>query len=111
MTARRRLLYLLVGMAGAAVLWFPGQAYSIARFDCPNWPSPSRGLPDQALVLLGVVLLSVAWLGLSRERAQKLSHVLWMGAALHAVALTVPCFLSQDQLFYAAIGRAIAKFH
>ena len=111
MMTARRLLFLLVGMAGAAVLWFPGQAYSIERFDCPNWPSPSAGLPYQALVLLGVVLSSVAWLGLVRERAQKLSHVLWMGAALHAVALIVPCFLSQDPLFYAAIGRAIAKYH
>jgi hypothetical protein len=104
-----RLASLAASAAGAALLFIPAQTYSIARVDCPNWPSPEAGLPLQAIYLVAVALLTVGWLGLIRDRAQPLAPVLLGGLVVHLIALASPPFISQDPLFYAAIGRAIAR--
>lgn len=65
-----------------------------------------------ALYVVALGLLSVAWLDLVRRAAGKDGPTTWqvMGQGLlaHAIVILGPPFLSDDVLFYAALGRALS---
>ena len=111
---------LSLSACGAVLVTLPGAHYRIDQVHCDHWPAPLAHVGLWLLYLLGVALLSLGWLGmvsmLSREERAgapriSLGTVLGMGVLPHAIALFAPLFLSEDPLCYAAIGRAIAKFH
>ena len=106
-------LLLLVGvqLGGVALLQLPARTWAIGLVDCANWPPPGEGALPELAFLVGVALLTVGWLGLVRAGEARLPTVMALALAVHACALLIPPFLSQDPLFYAAIGRAIARYH
>jgi hypothetical protein len=59
--------------------------------------------------VIAVALLAAAWLR-ALVSEWSLIKVLAVGAIVHAVAMVAPPFASNDPLFYAAIGRAMARF-
>lgn len=102
--------YLLVGLIGAALLSLPAAYYRVDRVSCNNWPLGGLNAALAAVYVGAVALLAVCWLGFWSARPS-LRLALGAGVLLHAVALLAPPFLSTDPLFYAAIGRAMAKYH
>ena len=113
-TVRRRALYLAAGLAagivGAGLISLPAQHYRVELTSCANWPAPLLSWGLSAVYLLAVGLLTLCWLGWWTA-APRFRTALGAGIVVHAVVLLAPPYLSLDPLFYAAIGRALAKFH
>ncbi len=103
-------LYLFAGLIGAALLSLPAAYYRVDHVSCANWPLGGVNAALAAVYVGSVALLAVCWLGFWSARPS-LRLALFAGVLLHAVALLAPPFLSTDPLFYAAIGRAMAKYH
>jgi hypothetical protein len=95
-----------LALVGAVALWLPAFRFRIDAATCAAWPSALYMLAFVA----GVALLSVAWLRALKED-WSLRRVLVSGAIVHLVAMVAPPFASNDPLFYAAIGRSMARFH
>lgn len=98
---------LAFAFAGAILLWVPAFRFRIDAVRCAEWPALGSGALYGLAYVAAVALLSVAWLRLLR-REQPLGRILLLGALVHAVALLAPPFTSNDPLFYAAVGRALA---
>jgi hypothetical protein len=96
-----------LAIAGALLLWLPAFHFRIDSVTCASWPGPLAGALFGAAYLAAVALLTAAWLRAERA-GWSLRRVLVLGAIVHAVALVAPPFASNDPLFYAAIGRALA---
>lgn len=75
------------------------------------WPSLAMSAVYAALYSVALALLSIAWLDLVRRAATKdgptTGQVMGQGLLIHAIVLVGPPFLSDDVLFYAALGRAL----
>lgn len=100
-----------LALVGTVALWLPAFRYRIDAATCASWPAPLGSGGGLALAyVLGVALLSLGWL---RAAAVEwtLGRALALGALVHAVAMVAPPFASNDPLFYAAIGRSMARFH
>jgi hypothetical protein len=99
---------LFAALAGSVLLWLPAFAFRVDAATCAAWPPPWKGTLCAFAYLAAVALFAYAWL-----RAQSadwpLGRVLGYGALVHAVAMVAPPFASNDPLFYAAIGRVLAK--
>lgn len=110
--AERRLVAL--ALLGTSLLAVPGFRYRIDGNSCTTWPPVGPSLGYAALYLLALLLLTVAWLGLVRRASgpggPSLRRILIYAALVHAVALLVPPFLSDDPLFYAALSRVLYAF-
>ncbi|HEY2744655.1 MAG TPA: glycosyltransferase 87 family protein [Polyangia bacterium] len=99
-----------LALVGAVVLWLPAFRFRIDAATCASWPALGAGAGYALAYVLGVALLSMAWLrALAVEWS--LGRALALGALVHVVAMVAPPFASNDPLFYAAIGRAMARFH
>lgn len=109
--------WLPLSLLGAALLAVPALRYRLDTVTCAGRPAPLAGVAYGAVYLVAVALLSLAWLACVRRLAADpagdgaIGKVLAQGALVHAVALCGPPFLSQDPLFYAAIGRVVGTFH
>jgi hypothetical protein len=100
-----------LSVAGAALLALVARHYPIdAPGACCVEPSLRGYLPYGALFLVGVALLTWAWLRSDRLRTTR-GRVLAGGLAAHLVMLCGLPFLSLDSLYYEAIGRAMALGH
>lgn len=105
------MLAVALALAGAVTLWLPAFRYRIDAATCATWPPPFGIGAAYALVyVLGVALLAAGWLRAIRCD-WSLKRALALGALVHLVALVAPPFASDDPLFYAAVGHAMAKFH
>jgi hypothetical protein len=98
-----------LALAGAVALWLPAFRFRIDAATCASWPSLGAGAGYALAYLAAVALLSAAWLR-ALVSEWSLIKVLVVGAIVHAVAMVAPPFASNDPLFYAAIGRAMAHF-
>ena len=99
-----------LALAGAVALWLPAFRFRIDAAACGSWPALAAGGGYALAYVAGVALLSVAWLrALATEWS--LGKTLALGALVHVVAMVAPPFASNDPLFYAAIGRSMARFH
>jgi hypothetical protein len=94
-----------LALVGAVALWLPAFRFRIDAATCDAWPSAYYMLAYVA----GVALLSLAWLRALKQE-WSLARVLASGALVHLVAMVAPPFASNDPLFYAAIGRSMARF-
>ncbi|MFO0575942.1 MAG: hypothetical protein U1A78_18235 [Polyangia bacterium] len=103
-----------LGLCGAGLLAVPGRRFRIDTATCADWPPHVVTALYSGAYLLGLVCLTLCWLR-CRQQARagrlRLRHVLGIGLSIHLVALISAPFLSNDPLFYAAIGRVIATFH
>ena len=101
-------------LLGVALLAIPGWRYRIDGPGCGQWPALLSALSYGAVFCAGLALLAFAWLRqLHRCQSVKppsLKQVMGGAVLLHAAALLVPPFLSDDPLFYAATGRILADF-
>jgi hypothetical protein len=99
-----------LALAGAALLWLPAFRFRIDAATCASWPALGAGAGYALAYVVGVALLSLGWLrALAVEWS--LGRALALGALVHVVAMVAPPFASNDPLFYAAIGRAMARYH
>ena len=99
-----------LALVGAALLWLPAFRFRIDVASCASWPPLGAGAGYAVAYVLGVALLSLAWLrALTVEWT--LGRALALGTLVHLVAMVAPPFASNDPLFYAAIGRAMARYH
>lgn len=96
-------------IAGAVLLWLPAFRFRIDAATCSSWPALGAGAGYALAYLLAVALLSVGWLRALRAE-WSLRRALVLGALVHAAAMVAPPFASNDPLFYAAIGHAMARF-
>lgn len=101
------------GLLGALLLSVPGLRYRIDVTSCAvAWPPLGLRSAFVAAYAVALLLLTVAWLGILRRTQQpggpSLRRVLVYGALINAAALVSPPFLSDDPLFYAAIGRVLS---
>jgi hypothetical protein len=104
---------LLPSLLGAALLSAVGWRYRIDSLTCSLWPPWPQNVVAALVFLLAVALLSLGWRLLLR-RVQSPSGsdpgaVLLAGCLVYVVAALGPPALSEDPLFYAAIGRAQAE--
>src|SRR5207248_3309360 len=110
-----RLRWAAFAACGVILLVLAGQRYRIDQVRCWSWPSFATGVSATSLFLLGLGVLSAAWIGLDRDLRRaadpRPGAVFLIGAALHAGALLVLPYLSDDPLAYAAIGRAMTAYH
>jgi hypothetical protein len=98
-----------IGLCGAALLTLPAGRFRPDVVLCPAWPPLLQGAFWGAVYAAGVGLLSACWLIASREgAARSIREVLLFGALIHGVALCGAPYLSQDPLYYAAVGKALA---
>lgn len=101
-----------LAVAGAALTAVVASRYPVLVYGdrCDVWPPLQTNLAYGAVYLAGLALLTFAWL---RATDLQLSprRILGLAAIVHAVAFIGPPFLSNDVLFYTAIGRAMATFH
>jgi hypothetical protein len=105
------MLAVALALAGAVTLWLPAFRYRIDAATCATWPHPlGTGAGFALAFVLGVALLAAGWLRAMRSD-WSLRRALLLGTLVHLVALVAPPFASNDPLFYAAIGHAMAKFH
>ena len=103
-----------LGFGGALLLWPVAQHFRIDSVRCDAWPPWPERLGLCLLFLLAVALLLVGWQRLLRlslagalsQRQILLTMLLWHGAVL-----LLPPFLSDDPLFYLAIGRVLHTPH
>jgi glycosyl transferase family 87 len=96
-------------IAGAVLLWLPAFRFRIDAATCESWPALGAGAGYALAYLLAVALLSVGWLRALRGE-WSLGRALVLGGVVHAAAMVAPPFTSNDPLFYAAIGHAMARF-
>ncbi len=104
----------LLGLAGAALLCVPAGHYRIDLGECPAALPLSGNVMRFGAYLLGVSALTAAWLGLTRAAEQgrlSVRGALGLAALLHLMALASLPYLSDDPLFYAAVGRAMTTYH
>lgn len=105
---------LSLSLSGATLLSLVGGRYRIDALRCSSWPSLQTNLWAAALFLLAVSLLSVGWLRLlrlcQREAGPSARQIVCAGMVLYFVAGMGPPALSDDPLFYAALGRAQAEY-
>ena len=97
-------------LAGAVLLWLPAYRFRIDAASCASWPGPGAGALYALAYAVAVALLTAAWLR-AAALAWSLPRALVLGAVVHLVAMVGPPFASNDPLFYAAIGRAMAQHH
>src|SRR5262245_14716215 len=98
-----------VALCGALLLAVPAHSFRIDLFG-PNraaWPSPVGRVACAGVYLLALGLLTLAWVRVCRTRAP-LWKVLTAGCVVHVAAMAAPPFLSDDTLFYAALGRTVS---
>ncbi|MCS6912684.1 MAG: hypothetical protein NZ890_05540 [Myxococcota bacterium] len=96
-------------MVGAGLLVLPAHRVRPDVVLCDAWPPLAEGTFYGVLYLGGVGLLCACWVRVLREPdTPPLGRVILSGLPVHLVALLGPPFLSQDPLFYAALGRALA---
>jgi hypothetical protein len=103
-----------LGLLGAGLLAVPGRRFRVDIATCSDWPPHVVTALYFGAYLLALICLTLCWLrSLQQARAGRLQlrHVLVMGLSIHLVSLISAPFLSNDPLFYAAIGRATATFH
>ncbi len=106
-----------MALAGVAALLLAGlgQRYRIDQVRCASWPPFSRNLLAAALYAVAVAGLSWGWLRWlrcsQRPGGPSTLCVLAWAAALYLLAGLGPPALSDDALFYAAIGRALQAGH
>jgi hypothetical protein len=103
----RAAAYVVMSGCGALLVTLPAERYRIDAVRCADWPSPSTTWPLWLGYVAGIALLTVAWLGIA-ARVRRLGVVLLAGLIPHIVALASPMFLSEDPLYYAALGHAQA---
>jgi hypothetical protein len=96
-----------LALTGAVLLWLPAFRFRIDGVSCPHWPAPVAGAVLGLAYAAAVALLTAGWLRALRAQ-WSLGRVLALGAIVHAVAAVAPPFASNDPLFYAALGRAMA---
>lgn len=100
---------------GACLLSGLGQLYRIDQHRCPDWPPLRANLAAASAYAVAVALLSMAWLRWLRQsqfpEGPSTRSVLACAAFLYLLAGLGPPSLSDDPLFYAAIGRALANGH
>ncbi len=99
-----------LALAGAVALWLPAFRFRIDAATCGSWPALGAGAGYALAYVVAVALFSVAWLRALRCD-WSLRRALALGALVHLVAMVAPPFASNDPLFYAAIGRSMARFH
>ncbi len=108
----KRALFLGLGVGGALLLAIPAHFYRPDRVWCDAWPGPSTGGLMALVHLAAVGLLAACWWGFVKVAPpRRLAGALGLGAIVHAAAVVAPPYLSHDPLFYAAIGRAMARYH
>ncbi len=98
-----------LALAGAVALWLPAFRFRIDTATCGSWPLLAAGAGYALAYAVAVALLSAAWLRALKSE-WSLAKALALGALVHAVAMVAPPFASNDPLFYAAIGRSMARF-
>jgi hypothetical protein len=109
-SARARVAALSLGIAGALLLSLPARYYRVDTASCASWPSPSLSYLLSLAFLAAIALMALCWIGWWRD-PPSLRATLLAGIGVHFCALLAPPFLSQDPLFYAALAKAMAKFH
>ncbi len=100
----------LLGLGGALLLMPVAQRFRIDQVRCDAWPPWPERLALCLLYLLCVLLLFVGWqrlLRLAASQAVSLRQVLGTVGLWHGALLLSPPFLSDDPLFYLAIGRVL----
>jgi hypothetical protein len=103
---RRQALQLGAALGGALLLSLPAARFRL-EIGCVQWPADAALWAGLYLVALAGI--AYGWIGWMRD-APRPWLVLVCGAAVHALALLPPPFLSMDPIFYAATGRAMARF-
>ena len=96
-------------MAGAALLALPAHYWRVDATSSLRH-GPGTDLACATVYAIAIALLAIGWRAIAGRRPA-LGVALGCGALVHAVALFAPPFLSLDPLCYAAIGRALARFH
>src|SRR5512135_644130 len=104
------MLVVALALAGAVALWLPAFRFRIDAATCGAWPALGAGAGYALAYAVAVALLSAAWLR-ALAADWSLRRTLALGALVHLVAMVAPPFASNDPLFYAAIGHAMAHFH
>ena len=103
-----------LGGLGALLLGVPGFRYRIDAVNCAGWPAFGPRVLYAAAYLLALLMLTVAWLKLlgraQRPDGPSRRRIFTYAAVINGAALLSPPFLSDDPLFYAAIGRVLAGF-
>lgn len=122
-------LYYAYSLAGSTLLAVGGLIYRIDRVHCWNWPPLATGLAYSLIFLLALALLTISWLGLANlcigrplravadaptlpaEQLPTPMRIMLLGLLVNLVALSVPPFLADDSLAYAAVGRTMFTYH
>lgn len=97
-------------MLGVLLLIPVAQHFRIDLVRCESWPPPMERIGLCMLYLLCVGLLFVAWqrlLTLARSNQLSLHRALGICALFHGSLLLSPPFLSDDPLFYLALGKVM----
>lgn len=101
-------------LLGGVLLSYLGGRYRIDLVRCPQWPPFAWNICAAALYLVALSLWTTTWLLVQRQcqggASPRMHSVLWAGALVHVVASLGPPSLSDDPLFYAALGRAGAEY-
>lgn len=103
-----------LGVGGALLLAVPGRRFGVDVQGCSDWPAHTTTALYFLVYLVGLGCLTLCWgRCLQQARAGRLRQrgVVLLGLSVHAAALFSTPFLSNDPLFYSAIGRAMATFH
>src|SRR3954453_15258629 len=98
----------LASALGVALTAAPAWTYRFDRVRCDAWPDAASHAWMWIAFLAGLAILTASWLRVAADDTPRLRTVIVAGALPHVVALFVPMFLSEDPLFYAAIGHAAA---
>lgn len=99
-----------LGLLGVILLIPVAQHFRIDLVRCESWPPVSARIILCALYLLCVGLLFVSWqllLKLAQEDALSPRRALGICVLFHGALLLSPPFLSDDPLFYLAIGKVL----
>lgn len=103
----------LWSLGGAGLLALVAARYRVDVTRCELWPTLLPSLKWALVYTLALALVGAGWLGIARRAAEPdgptTTRVLLLGLVVHAVAMVGPPFLSDDVLFYAALGRGLAK--
>ena len=103
------MIALALALAGAVTLWLPAFRFRIDATACASWPALPAGALYGLAYAVAVALLTAGWLRALRAE-WTLGRALAVGALVNAVAMVAPPFASNDPLFYAALGRSMARF-
>lgn len=99
----------VLALCGASLLAWPAHLMRIDLYgdQCTSLPPSSARLSAAAVYAVALALLGLAWREALRAELP-LRTVFALAAAVHAVSMIYPPFLSADPLFYAACGKALA---